>query len=173
MRHPAPCTTPNNPARIELLNQERRRFSQSVRLSPITERGYAYDWSVFSRWCTRELRESLPASPDTVALYITELLVNGKKISTAKRRWNGILHAHRTAALPLPATEEPRAILNGAQRIRLEQPRQMAPLSIASLEKIAAWLSGKDDAGSARDLAIMLVGFASSLRRSTLCELLL
>ena len=104
-------------------------------------------------------------------MFITELLVNGKKISTAQRRWSGILHAHRAAALPLPAIEEPRAILNGAQRIRLEQPRQMAPLSIASLERIAAGLAGRPDAGSARDLAIMLVGFASALRRSTLCAL--
>jgi integrase len=106
-------------------------------------------------------------------MYITEILVDGKKISTAQRRWSAILHSHRTAALPAPALEEPRAILNGAQHIRLEQPKQMAPLSIASLEKIAARLSNKTDAASARDRAIMVIGFASALRRSTLTALLL
>lgn len=171
----SPDTHPQAPAhdaeRLALLHRERRRFGETQRLSPVTERGYAYDWLMFERWCVKARRKSLPADPETVALFVTEQLVSGKKVSTAERRWSAIVHAHKMAATPLRDCLEPRAILNGAQRIRMERPRQMAPLSVASLEKITAALARRGDALSARDRAVLVCGFASALRRSTLCSL--
>ncbi len=38
-----------------------------------TLRAYAADWRDFTAWCSDHRRPSLPASPETVALYIADL----------------------------------------------------------------------------------------------------
>jgi len=142
-------------------------------LAPITERGYAYDWTLFERWCVQEGLTSLPATPDTVSLYVTAVLVSGIKISTASRRFWAIRHAHRSAKLPFLIDGEVREILDGAQCLRLETPHQMTPLSLAQIEKIAGSLGGTDTPRAARNRCIVLFGFFSALRRSSLSALML
>jgi integrase len=165
---------PQNPSdRATSLNIERNKFKARARLSLVTQQGYAHDWVQFERWCFQEGLASMPAAPDTVALYITDQLVTGKKIATARRRWSAILGKHRAAGAPLANVEEVNQILSGAQRIRLETPDQMAPLTLAQLEQVARSLEGSKSPHAVRNWAIVVFGFASALRRSSLAALLL
>jgi integrase len=167
-----PGTSPGPIDRLAKLREERNKFCMRTRLAPITERGYAYDWTLFARWCVEEGLTSLPATADTVGLYITAVLVAGRKISTAERRFWAIRNEHRSAALPLPACEEVRAILSGAQRIRLETPDQATPLTLMQIEQIAGSLVA-DSPSAARNRAIVTFMFFSVLRRSSLSALML
>jgi len=155
---------------IHRLQIERLKL-QGARLAPNTISGYRYDWAMFLAWCARMDRPWLPASPETVALYLTGLLDQGKKISTARRRCCAIVHYHRRESLASPITPEIYELLTCAQRQRGEQPRQMRPISVAELREISILLAADDTPVSLRNRAILVVGFASALRRSNIAAL--
>lgn len=150
------------------LTAEQLRLAASIR-APQTLRGYASDWKFFTAWCTAEARTPLPATRETVCGYVTAILSLGRRVSTAERHVSGIGHAHREAGFPSPCDMEVRRLLVGAQRLRCEQPEQKRPLSVAQLRTI----SGKLGTGArdARDRAILVFGFATALRRSSLAHL--
>jgi integrase len=155
---------------MDRLYQERARLRQS-RFAPATEIGYAYDWALFSAWCTEWERAALPASPETVSLYLTAMLSAGKKVTTARRRSCAIAHHHRTAGHVSPVTSDIYQLLTGAQRQRGEQPREMRPLSLDQLREISTRLAELGTRIAVRDRAIVVVGFASALRRSSIAAL--
>lgn len=155
----------------EELFQERTRLVCSTR-SKHTISGYACDWKDFSKWTEACSRRSLPASSETVALYITDMLRRERRISTCERHFSSILHHHRESGFPAPAGTEVRAILAGAQRLRGEHPRGKAPIGLLDLRKIVSAVAADDDK-SVRDRAIILLGFATALRRSNIADLLL
>jgi site-specific recombinase XerD len=59
------------PARplAELGEQARGYVAQAVASN--TRRAYASDWRAFVAWCAQHQLPSLPAAPETVALYLT------------------------------------------------------------------------------------------------------
>jgi len=156
---------------LELLLAAEQTKLQRALLSKNTQTGYAYDWSLFTRFCARVNREPLPATVETLSLYLTDQLTEGKKISTAVRRTSAITHMHRTSGLDTPVTGEIRVLLKGAKRIRGEQPREMRPLAIEDLRKISRILSKRATAIDCRNRAILVLGFASALRRESLAAL--
>jgi site-specific recombinase XerD len=133
-------------------------------------KGYASDWRFFAAWCAGVHRCALPATGETAALYVTHVLNDGRKISTAQRHVSAIKHMPRANGLESPCGAEVWEVLRGAQRIRHERPAQKAPLSMEQLRAICARLS-KESLVDVRDRAILLLGFATALRRSTLTEL--
>jgi integrase len=157
-------------AEIERLRTERAKFTES-NLSPLTISGYSYDWAMFKAWCEGMRLSSLPATAETVSLYLTWLLDQGKKITTARRRNCAIVHFHRLAGCESPVNEEIQELLRGAQRLLLEKPRQMRPLSLVQLRQISSLLHEEGTARAMRDRALLMVGFASALRRSNLATL--
>lgn len=138
-----------------------------------TLRSYADDWTSFSRFCAQTEQVSLPATPETVALYVTDLLGQGRKVSTAVRRTSGITDRHRANGYPTPVTDVVWALIAGARRMRREQPRQMQPLNVAQLRSISGLLRTDDTAESLRDRAVLVLGFTSALRRANITQLLL
>jgi integrase len=66
-----------------------------------------------------------------------------------------------------------RDVLLGAQRLRVEQVRQVRPLTLGDLREIAAVLTADDTPIAMRDKAIILVGFCSALRSANLAALVL
>lgn len=52
-----------------LADQARDYFRQAK--APNARRAYASDWHHFAAWCVRHQRTDLPASPETVALYLS------------------------------------------------------------------------------------------------------
>lgn len=144
---------------------------QNATVAPNTVLGYGYDWQMFRTWCKGMGRRSLPATTETVALYLTYLLDQGKKVTTVRRRKAAIVYEHRRQAFPDPATPAVLRLLSGAQRLRKEKPRQMKPLSLCELRAIVGKLEQDRTAVAVRDQAVLMVGFASALRRSSLAAL--
>ncbi len=158
------------PPAIETLRSERESF-QLACAAPRTIADYAFDLKHFSAWCERMARSPLPSSPDTLSLYVTDLLTQGRKTSTVARYAAGVAYAHRAAGLESPLTQPVKDTLWGARRIRAEQIHQMRPLTTRQVRKIARVLAAEKTPYAQRNRAIVLVGFASALRRSNLAAL--
>ena len=157
---------------VDLAKLRARR--ESLRAAPraaATVRGYGADWKSFERWCADAGRDSLPATTETVSLYVTWLLTEAaKRVSTARRHIAAVADAHRRASLPAPAMHEPRAIATAVQRERLEQPAGKAALDVPDLGRFSRGFDVATNKGC-RDRAIVILGFATSLRRSELARL--
>lgn len=152
------------------LRVERTKYSAETH-ARLTVQGYNYDWTLYEKWCREMGLMSLPTTPDTLSLYLTWLLSQGKKISTASRRCNAVVYKHGKAALPSPLTPEVRAVLSGAQRLTLEKPRQMRPITVDNIRAMSKLLAEDGGERAMRDRALLLIGFTSALRRSNLAEL--
>jgi integrase len=113
----------------------------------------------------------LPARPDTVEVYVTDLLHRGRKVTTVERHTFAIQFAHRQAGYPSPLTAELRKLISGARRLLCQAPAQKTPLRLEDLRSIAKLASHTPI--QARDRAIVLFGWATALRRSTLAGLTL
>ena len=66
-----------------------------------TLRAYRADWQHFSDWCRRHGQSSLPATGETVALYLSDL-ASTAKVSTLTRRMSAISQAHQVEDLESP-----------------------------------------------------------------------
>ena len=54
--------------------------------APNTRRAYASAWHTFLEWTILTGRESMPAAPQSVALYLGHLAAEGKSLATINRR---------------------------------------------------------------------------------------
>src|SRR5690242_4985724 len=59
-----------------------------------TRRGYCSDWKQFDAWCSSAGVDSLPAKPETVACYISQLAATHKP-ATVGRHLAAIASAHK------------------------------------------------------------------------------
>ncbi len=133
-----------------------------------TVRAYASDWRDFAAWCRAAGRVSLPAEPDTVRLYLCDQL-DRWKVSTVERRLAAIVVQHRDAGAKAPTDDDTRLLLRAARRQRGTKPAQKTAVTVADLRVML-----RECARSAlgiRDRALLLVGFATGLRRSELVAL--
>lgn len=148
-----------------------REALRSVSRAPLTAQGYASDWRVFSRWCVDCGREAFPATAETVELYCTWLLVEqGRRASTAARHVAGIVFEHRRRGSAVPDMGGARQVLCAVRRQRKERPAGKVALEADDLVLVARACVSKTNAG-ARDRALIVLGFATSLRRSELARL--
>jgi site-specific recombinase XerD len=150
---------------------ERARNYASKAKSERTLAAYQSDWNDFVAFCRQTGQGSLPAAPETVALYLTYLVDERKrKASTLARRVAAISQVHQAAGFPTPTAESVvRSVLAGIRRVHgSEQTAKMA-LSPELLKKLVAKLP--DTLRGRRDRALLLVGFAGALRRSELVAL--
>lgn len=161
-------------ALLETLRAEQIRLG-SVLLTANTHKGYRYDWSTFVAWCSLVALQALPASADTIALYVTAELKRGQKVSSVKRKVCGILHVHKTEGRPAPATDDARLLLKAAKRDRTrdEGVRRVNTVTITELRMICVDLLQEDTPLAIRNRAILVVGFASALRAANLAALTL
>ena len=157
------------------LQADRERNNKPAR-APKTISEQTDDWRNFTRWCAEAGREPLPATAATLELYVeSELRRKGVKsrrplkTTTVSRRVSTILVKHKEAGVAKPSTDGAYNILANTRRKRLEQPGSKAALSPDELRRIVRALP-KDQQG-VRNRAILLVGFASAMRRSELSAL--
>jgi integrase len=156
-----------NMARLALLRDD---LQQPTR-APLTIKGYGHDWSLFCAWCDEAGCVALPATSDTVTLYVTWMLVEQcRRVTTAARHVSAIAHYHRVARRPDPISLEVKAVLNSVKRRRKERPQGKAALTPEDLLRVATACDERTNAG-ARDRALLVIGFATSLRRSDLARL--
>lgn len=135
-----------------------------------TLRAYASDWRDFVSWCQANFRSPLPASPETVSLYLSSL-ADHAKVSTLTRRISAISQAHQAAGFDSP-TQSPlvRQLMKGIRRAKGTAQEGKSPIKVEHLRTI---MSDLDPARplDVRDRALLLVGFAGAFRRSELVGL--
>ncbi|AWG97163.1 hypothetical protein [Rhodococcus ruber] len=90
-----------------------------------TERGlrvparYRHDWALFTDWCAAADRSPIPASPDTLALFLHE---HPAVAATQRRRLSAINAVHTRHGYPAPGrTETVRRHLDAARAQRLDR----------------------------------------------------
>ena len=140
-------------------------------LSDSTKHGYASDWNIFTTWCLVRKQESIPARPETVALYISWMAMNGKRVATIQRAMASIAKAHKTDGLPSPTSHEMvRTEFTGIKRtIGVDQDRVDA-IGIDELKKIIGQFDSSVE--GLRNKALLLIGYMGAFRRSELVAIL-
>ena len=68
-----------------LVESTSRYVESGLRGAANTIRAYAGDWKRFTAWCAIHEMESLPASSEASAGFLTELADAGKKVATIQR----------------------------------------------------------------------------------------
>jgi len=135
-----------------------------------TVHAYASDWRQFEHWCARAGRSPLPADTDTVNLYVTWMLDTLKrKVTTTERHVSAIIHFHHAKAIDPPALAGVRDVIRAVKRDRKEQPVGKTALAKDDIARVAR-ACGNSVAGI-RDRALIVLGFATSFRRSELAGL--
>jgi integrase len=149
------------------LTEQARAYVRAAK-APSTLRAYRSDWQHFSAWCLGRGAESLPAQPQTVALYMV-VLAETHRPATITRRLTAISKAHSAANHPNPATTEHAVVsetLKGIRRtLGTAQPGK-TPLLTADLVQVLAHLPA--NLSGVRDRALLLTGYTGGLRRSEL-----
>jgi integrase len=135
-----------------------------------TERAYAMDWRDFSEFCATIGRSPLPASEETLCMYVADGLKR-LKVSTIQRRLCAVLDAHKRAGLPWPGAVMLRDVLRGARRARGTAPTGKSALHPEELRDMCRELMRLKSFTGVRDRALLTLGFASGMRRSELVAL--
>jgi len=155
---------------MKTLQEEVNRL-QRAEYAPTTRWGYSRDYAVFEAWCSAVGRAPLPATPETVRLFVADRLLAQHSVPYVARQVCGIAFQHREAGYPSPVDQSVHKTLAGARRLRGEMPRQARPVTVDELRRASEALALIPGPVAARDRAIVLLGFASALRRSNLAAL--
>lgn len=159
-----------------------------------TLRAYKSDWRLFCAWCAEAGYRPLPASPATVAAFLTLLAdtgysprealptKNGRIIpakpprplgkATIGRRLAAIVFAHRAADMEPPTSQPDAARLQKAMRAIRKDKRDELPAKKRAadgdvLRDMLRSVTG-NDLRAYRDRALLAVGMAGAFRRSEL-----
>jgi site-specific recombinase XerD len=150
---------------------ERARGFLSAAKADNSRRAYRSDWRHFESWCRGHGLVCLPATAETVALYLTALAADHKP-SSLQRKLTSITKAHQAAGFPTPASMKQAVVsetLKGIRRtVGTAQPGK-EPLLTADILKMLDSLD--DGLLGCRDRALLLIGFAGGFRRSELVSL--
>ena len=132
-------------------------------LADNTLRAYSADLKHFIAW-----GGVIPATPEQVATYIAH---HAKCLAytTLSRRLIAIARAHISQGMSSPTSSAiVRATLKGVRRSRCCAVRQVAPLQKLQVLQMVRGLQGLR---GLRDTALLLIGFASAMRRAELVSL--
>lgn len=154
------------PASVELATLRDQAADHAVEAqAEATIRAYRSDWTCFSKWCASRGFESLPAAPETVALYITDLAAR-RKTATVSRRLTTITRAHAEAGQPTPVKH---VVVDQVWRgIRRHYGTAKVGKAPAVTDELRAMVStlDLDRLIGVRNRALLVIGFAGAFRRS-------
>lgn len=138
--------------------------------SDATKRAYTSDWRIFTTWTTKHRRRTLPATAETVALFITDLADSGRAASTISRVLTSISQAHKIAGHLSPTrSPEVSEVFKGIRRDKGTAQKRAKPLVLPDLKKVLCCI--RPSFLGRRDTALLIVGWAGALRRSELVAL--
>lgn len=138
--------------------------------APNTLKAYRSDWKDFEAWCQTHGQAALPASPETVALYLSDL-ANRCKTSTLHRRISAISQAHQAAKFEPPTRSAlVKNLWSGIRRAKGTAQAGKEPLLTPDIRVMIGSIR-KGTLKSIRDRALLLLGFAGAFRRSELVSL--
>jgi site-specific recombinase XerD len=137
--------------------------------APNTLRAYRADWRDFTGWCEARGLVPLPATPETVTLYLSDL-AGHCKVATLTRRLSAISQAHQMAGHEAPTSAAAvRTVMAGIRRTKGTAAAAKAATLTGDIRAMVAALP--DGLLGIRDRALLLVGFAGGFRRSELVSL--
>jgi integrase len=161
------------------LYADAQRLAQSIAASKseATKRAYRSDWKDFEAWCGLHGLAALPASAQTVALYISHLSepAKGEKaraVATITRRLAAINSVHKGKGFKAPGKmDDPvlAAAFQGIRRILGVKQKAKKPLTLDLIVRIVDNLQGP--VASRRDHALIVIGFVGALRRSEIAAM--
>jgi integrase len=156
---------------LETLIEKTKAYIQGAK-SPATLSAYRSDFEDFTRFCRAHNLSFLPATPETVALYLADCashLCSG----TMTRRLTSITKAHQAAGCKdSPASTHHFVVsetLKGIRRAIGTAQHGKIPLLTADIRRIISHCP-KNLTGT-RDRALILIGFAGAFRRSELAAI--
>lgn len=153
---------------INQLKEKSKKLIDST-ISTSTKRAYKSDWNIFVSWCEKYNVASLPASSETVSLWITSL-EGTRSISTIRRYISSISVAHRIAGFDSPCYSDlVKRSVRGIAKTHEYNPTKAAPISFDLLKRIVN-VCGITVTGS-RNATMLLIGWTGALRRSELCSI--
>lgn len=162
----------NHLAQVELENALRAatRYAAHSR-SANTWRAYKSDWRIFEDWCRSVNLASLPAEPETVAMFVAAQADQGLSPSTLRRRLAAIQLVHFGAGHPSPhRAKQVNEVMRGIARNWGKPVEKKAPLLNDDIKRLADAVE-PETAKGLRDRALLLFGFAGAFRRSELVGL--
>ena len=169
-----PAATPGLP--IGLTVDEAIRIADAITAAHAdsTRAAYANAWSQWERWCASRDATALPAAPALICAYLTERAADGLSVGTIDMACSAIAYHHRMRGLADPILSEGvRQVRRGLRRIIGTAPRRQArPLGTEEIRQTVTPID-RTSAKGARDAALILLGFASAMRRSELAALTL
>lgn len=139
-------------------------------LSPSTRKMYRIDWNIFSEWCDYNKFNPLPASAETLCLFLTDQHTGGFAPATLIRRMAAIALAHERAGFDSP-TKLP-AVKKLMKGIKRTTTHEVIKKSAATVDRVQEMISHcPETLIGMRDKALLLLGFAGAFRRSELVAL--
>jgi len=160
--------TPSAQVPAHLVGSTSRYVESGLRGAANTIRAYAGDWKRFTAWCALHQMESLPASVEALAGFLTELADAGKKVATIQRHAAAIAKAHELAGLDSPTADKMvKVLLKGIAREKKTRIKQAAAFSLASFKQTIRSINVTTPTGL-RNRALLLLGFTGAFRRSEL-----
>ncbi len=135
-------------------------------------------WSRFTGWCERHGRLALPASPETIGAWLTDLADgtdSGRPLARASinQALAAVTLAHRNAGFAFDRKHRVISMTwSGISRVKamVEIERQAAPFMAADVRDLLAILNPKRNIGC-RNAALLTLGFGAAMRRSELVGL--
>src|SRR5262245_15503271 len=157
---------------------ERAKDYMAEALSERTREAYGRWWRVFVAWCDRHGRQTMPASPETIAAWLTALADGtdtGRPLARASinQALAAVTLAHRNAGHPFDRKHRVIAMTwSGISRVKAmtEVERQAAPVVAADVRDLLATLNTARNIGC-RNAALLTLGWGAALRRSELVGL--
>ena len=104
-----------------------------------THRAYGRSWAAFTSWAQAHGYQSMPASPQAVALYLGRLAADGKALATINQARAAISHFHAAAGMQKtdnPARHPVVAEAVKGWRNRAPSPKQAAALTAEALARV-------------------------------------
>jgi integrase len=161
----------------EVLVERAKEYAKES-LSPRTREAYSYWWRRFTGWAERHGRQALPASPETIAAWLTDLADGtdtGRPLARASINQGlaAVTLAHRNVGHAFDRKHRLISMTwSGISRVKamVEVERQAAPFMAADVCHLLAILNPKRNIGC-RNAALLTLGFGAALRRSELVGL--
>jgi site-specific recombinase XerD len=134
-----------------------------------TVRAYRCDWAHFEEWCKAHGQSAVPATPEIVALYASDLS-DTHKAATITRRLSAISQAHQIAGAESPTkSAKVRLVMAGIRRTKGTAQKGKTPVLVDDLRRMLA--NVPNNLLGVRDRALLLCGFSGAFRRSELVAL--
>lgn len=144
----------------------------SAARSPATVKAYSLHLRNWDKYCHSRNQVSLPARPELIAFYVVCMGQEGKSPSTIRQFLSALSAAHRDLGYDDPTrTSGVQNTLRGTLRSLAGRADHRAyPLSSAEIADMVS-APGSTRLHECRDAALILLGYASAMRRSELVRI--